>query len=185
MTQIIFHIVTKYIKIHLLLSCLFKAWHPDLFFKFFHLFRCTETDRIHIYINRTFHSASTTFPHATPILKRITDQCIRWDCSYSIIPIAYLYSGKSHFYYCTVRSVFRHGNPISRTEHIIGRKLDSGYQPHNRIFENQHQDSCRSTQSGKNIHRIFINQGTDYNDHPYTNHNQFYHLIYPFQRMIL
>lgn len=116
--------------------------------------------------------------------------CFKVECNQQIFADKILLqrmlsSGKSHFYYCTVRSVFRHGNPISRTEHIIGRKLDSGYQPHNRIFENQHQDSCRSTQSGKNIHRIFINQGTDYNDHPYTNHNQFYHLIYPFQRMIL
>ena len=141
-------------------------------------------DCIHIYINRTLHPTSTTFPHTTPVLKRITDQCIRRNCGYSIIPIAYFYSGKGHFYYCTVSSIFRHSNPISRSKHIIGRKLDSGNQSHNRIFENQHQNSSRSTQSCKNVHRIFIYQCTDYNNYPYTNHNQFYHLIYSFQRMI-
>ena len=124
----------------------------------------TESDTVHIDIDRTFHTPPTGLLHTPPILKRITDQQIGRNGSDGIVPIAHLHCIERHFNHRTVSSVFGHSNPVTYFQHIICRKLDAGHKSHDTVFKHQHQDGSRSTKPGEQHHRRFIYQYTDNNN---------------------
>ena len=147
--------------------------------------RCTETNAGHVDINGTLHTPSTGFPHPLPVLERITDQQIRRYRRNRIIPVTHFYRIQSHFYHSSVGAIFRHSNPVAYFQHIIGRKLNTRNKTHNTILEHQHQDSGRSSQSGKQHHRTLLNQNTYDNNGPDKEKNDLSSLQQPLQRLVL
>ena len=148
-------------------------------------FRCTEVHAGHIYIDGTFHTASAGFLHSLPVLERITDQQVRRNGSDRVIEVTYFYGIQCHFYHCTVCTVFRHRDPISHFQHIVGRKLDAGDESHDTVFENQHQNGSGSPQSGQQHHWTLLYQDTDNNNGPYKEENDLCCLQKSFQWFIL
>ena len=53
-----------------------------------------------------------------------------------IIEVTYFYGIQCYFYHRTVRTVFRHRDPITHLQHIIGGKLDTGDKSHDTVLEN-------------------------------------------------
>ena len=126
--------------------------------------RSTELHTVHINPDRTLYTSSSGLLHTPPVLKRITDQSIGRNGGNGIVPVTYLYGIQGYFNHRSVGSILRHLNPVSHLQHIVGRKLNTRNEAHNTVFEHQHQDSGRSSQTGKQHHRRFINQNTDDNN---------------------
>ena len=151
---------------------------------FFQHFGSTKAHACHIDINGTLHPASAGLLHSLPVLKRIADQQVRRNGRNRIIEITHLHGIQRYFYHCTVRTIFRHGDPVAHLQHIVGRKLNTGYKSHDTIFENQHQNSGRRSQSGQQDHRALIDQNAYNNDGSYKEKNHLRRLQKSFQRFV-
>ena len=184
MAQVIIHVLTEDIQVHFFLTRFFETFHPRLLLEMRQLLFRTETNRVHIDVDGTLHASSANVEHSSPVLERIIYQCIRRNGSNGLVPIAYLHCGQSYFYHIPIGTIFRHGNPIARSKHVIHGKLDTGHQSLDGILKNQHQDSCPSSQSRQNSRRTLIQQGTYNHNHSDAYHHQFQHLIKSFQRTV-
>jgi len=146
--------------------------------------RSTETHAAHVYIDRAFHAAPTGLLHSLPVLERVTNQQVRRNSGYGIIEVAHFHGVQGYFYHRTIRTVLWHGNPIAHFQHIVGRKLNTGHKSHNTVFEYQHQDGSRSSESRQQHHRTLINQNTDDDNSPYKEKDDLCRLQKSLQRLV-
>ena len=147
-------------------------------------FRCTEAYAGHVYIDGTLHTTATGFLHPLPVLERVADQQVRGKGGDGIVEVAYFDRIQCNFYHCSVGTIFRHRNPVSYFQHIIGGKLYAGNKAHDTVFENQHQDGGGSAESGQQHRGILLYQDTDDNDSSYKEENALRCLQKSFQRFV-
>ena len=176
-TEVMLQVMTEHVEVHFFLTCCLETLHPFFLAERFQLFRSTETYGVHIDVDGALHPSATAFPHTAPVLEGVVHQGVGRYGRNGLVPILYLDGSECHFEHRTIGPILGHGNPIPRTEHIIGGKLHTRHQPHDGILEHQRKDSCRSSQTGKYLHGVFINQSTDDDNRTHTNHDEFHHLI--------
>ena len=177
--------MTEDVQVHLFLTSFLKTLHPRLLLEVCQLFGRTETHRVHIDVNGTLHASSTNVEHPSPVLERIVHQGIRRHGCDGLIPVAHLHGGQGHFHNIPIGTIFRHRNPVARTNHIISSKLDTSHQPLDCILENQHQDGRTGTQPCQDGRRILTDQLAHNDNCTDADHHQLQHLIEALQRAVL
>ena len=139
----------------------------------------------HVNEQRAFDAATSTLAHASPVLERVTDQCVGRNGGDGLVEVLYFYGSQWHFNHITVGTVFGHGNPVARTKHVVGRKLHTGHQSQNAVLENQHQYGGWGPQAGQDGGCVPVNQDADDKNKAYSDGNQVYHLVDAFERTVL
>ena len=124
-------------------------------------FGCDENSpllEVHIQLDGLVHPSTTALLHPPPILEGGVHQCIRRNGGNGIVPILNLGGIEGDFLHDAIGGTIRKLNPVTDAKHIIGRKLDTGHKSQNRILEDEHQDSCRSSQTGKESRRRLVDK---------------------------
>ena len=182
--QVFQRISPEHFQVHHRFCPFFGHADPPFFCKSLHFITGAEADGGHIDIERTLDAPSSRLPHPAPVLERIAHQGIRGNGGDGLVEVLHLHRGERHFFHKPVGTVFRHRDPVARTQHVVRRELYASHQPEDAVFEYQHQHCRRSTQSGKYGSGILVDEDADYQNQAYTKSKNAHHLVNSFQRAV-
>jgi len=107
-----------------------------------------ESNTVHVNINGTFNPTSTRLFHPFPVIKGFRYQRISRNGGNGFVPVLYFDRIKADIDHIPVCIVFGHGDPVAHIDHLVGRKLDTGYKSQYGVFKYQHQDRSHGSQAG-------------------------------------
>ena len=111
--------------------------------------------------------ASSAFLHSPPVLERGRDERVWRDHGQGVVPVADLDRVEGYLLDIAVGAAVGHLDPVAEPDHVVLRKLHSGYKSQDAVLEYEHQDGRRGAESGKEHSRGLVYRDSEDDDGSY------------------
>ena len=181
--EVVHHVVAEEAEVHRILL-LAGCRTPPFAGEVLHLFGSAEAYRRGVDRQRPLDAASAAFAHAAPVLERVAHQRIGRDGRDGLVEILHLDRRQRDLDDISVGAVFRHGDPVSRAQHVVGRELYAGHQPEDAVAEDEHQHGGRGAESGQNRRGVAADEDADDEDAADQHRDELDHLVDSLERAV-
>lgn len=143
-----------------------------------------EVNGVGVDVDRQLQAAPTSLAHTAPVLKRVAHEQIRRYGGYGLVEVLHLDGGERHLSYQSVGSIFGHGYPVARAQHVVGSKLHAGNKAEDGVLEDQHYYGSRGSESGKDGSGTLVDDDAHHEDEAHDDRQKIEHLIDALERTV-